>query len=447
MRHIKEKKIFSIKTHIEIAILLILGTIVGCTTGGIGALFQLVIKWVVILKDMAINGTENLTLKIIISIAFTTIFLVSALLLIRKIAPETSGSGVQEIEGVLENKRELRWKKVLPIKFIAGVLSLSSGLVFGREGPTIQIGGSLGKMYSNIFKLSPERTHIFVACGAAAGLSAAFNAPLAGILFVVEEMRHQFKYGFLPLQCVIMASLSSDIILRLILGQKYDIPMPQMQVQSLGCIWMFVIFGVFFGFVGVLFNKSIIASLNFFKNLSSKSYWFAIILVAIAFGVLYITYPEVTGGGYRIIPRALSGSIPFWGLIIIFIIRLITTWISYGTGSAGGIFAPMLALGTVFGMFFGYWAHMWFPGLISSPEAFAVAGMSALFCATVGAPLTGIILVIEMTNNYALIIPMIISALFATITAYLFGGHPIYEVLLKRTLDLSSKKKIKNKKF
>ena len=156
--------------------------------------------------------------------------------LARRISPGAGGSGVQEIEGVLAEQRPFRWKSLLPVKFFGGICALSSGLVLGREGPTIQLGGTIGKMLSDRFGLTAEYAHILVAAGAGAGLAVAFNEPLAGILFVLEEMRTQFKYNFISLQCVIITVIFSDIVLRLFMGQSNDISMTHLHATPLASL-------------------------------------------------------------------------------------------------------------------------------------------------------------------------------------------------------------------
>ncbi len=190
----------------------------------------------------------------------------------------------------------------------------------------------------------------------------------------------------------------------------------------------------------MLFNRYLIRTLNVFSALKPYAFWLAITAIGIGVGILTHLCPSVVGGGYQLIPNALNYQLAATPLLLIFLARLVTTWVSYGTGAPGGIFAPMLALGTAFGMWFGHYAHLWFPHLIADPTIFAVAGMSALFTATVGAPLTGIVLVVEMTMNYAVILPLILTCFSATIMAYLLGGSPIYEVLLDRTLRLAKDK-------
>ncbi len=422
------------------SIVLLWALIVGALTGCIGALFQLALGQIATMKEMLLKFLEFTPgLPLIGSIVLSGVMVFITFLLIRKLAPETGGSGVQEIEGGLEGLRPLRWKRVIPIKFIGGLLSLGSGMVMGREGPTIQIGGNIGKMIGDIFKVSKIDAHALVAAGAGGGLSAAFNAPLAGILFVIEEMRPEFKYNFLTVQAVIIASASADIVLRLMVGQELAIPMNMLSTPPLASLFLFLIFGCIFGLFGFVFNHLLVKTLNFFSNLTGWSFTLTGLIVGGLIGALVWFYPDAVGGGYVVIPKALSGSIPVMMLLLLFAVRFGTTMLSYGSGSIGGIFAPMLALGTIFGMWFGHFAHFVLPDLVVQPEVFAVAGMAALFCATVRAPLTGIALTIEMTGNYLMILPLILTCFTATIVAQGLGGQPIYTVLLKRTIDLAKK--------
>ena len=414
--------------------------IVGALTGIIGALFQISIGKIGGLRQMLMDSLPQSTYVLVIaSVLFSAVLVFFAFLLVRKVAPETGGSGVHEIEGALDDVRPVRWKLVLPVKFLGGLLSLGGGMVLGREGPTIQMGGNIGKMVADFFKVSKDDAHSLIAAGAGGGLTAAFNAPLAGILFVFEEMRPEFKYSFLSVQAVLVASAASDIALRAIMGQQPDISMQMLSAPALSSLWLFLIFGIVFGVFGVLFNFLLVKTLDFFANL--KGYLFSLtgLLVGGLIGLLAWFFPDTVGGGYAVIPKALTETFPVMVLLILFAARFGTTMISYGSGAPGGIFAPMLALGTLFGMWFGHYAGVFVPGIDIRPESFAVAGMAALFCATVRAPLTGIALTIEMTGNYFLILPLIITCLTATVVAEGLGGKPIYTVLLRRTLNLAKK--------
>lgn len=410
--------------------------VVGSLVGLVGAVFQLTLITITTWHQSFVESFQSIPVT---SWLFPTVFaavtVYCSFLLVRRFAPETGGSGVHEIEGALDDLRPLRWHRVLPVKFFGGILSLSGGLVLGREGPTIQMGGNIGKMIADLFRLPEEDGHTLIAAGAGAGLAAAFNAPLAGILFVIEEMRPQFKYNFLSVHSVLIACAMSDIVLRMLMGQAPDIAMVMVPPPPLASLWLFPVLGIFFGVFGVLFNNLLVKALDFFANMTGWRYALTGLYVGAAIGLLGTFFPNTIGGGYAIIPRALHGSLALNLLIMFFFARFATTMVSYGSGAPGGIFAPMLALATVFGVWSGHFAHEWFPTLISHPQIFAVAGMGALFSATVRAPLTGIALTIEMTQNYTLVLPLILTCMVAAMVAQGLGGRPIYTVLLKRTLD------------
>ncbi|HEX9665951.1 MAG TPA: H(+)/Cl(-) exchange transporter ClcA [Thermodesulfobacteriota bacterium] len=415
--------------------------LVGSLAGLVGAVFQIILIEITRWRISLIGWAENYDfIAWGLPILLSAVMVYVALLIVRNFAPETSGSGVQEIEGALDEERPLRWKRVLPIKFLGGIFALGGGMVLGREGPTIQMGGNIGKMMGDLFKVPKDELHILVAAGAGAGLAAAFNAPFAGILFVIEEMRPHFKFTFLSFQSVMVASAMSDIVLRSLMGQGPDIVMPQYPSPALSSLWVFLIFGAIFGLFGYLFNHLLIVSLNFFAGLRGWLYMFTGLIVGAIIGLLGWLFPNTIGGGYDVIPKAIQNTFPVMTLLVLFIARFGTTAFSYGSGAPGGIFAPMLALGTLFGLWFGHFTHELFPAHVLHPEIFAVAGMGALFSATVRAPLTGIALTIEMTLNYSQILPLILTCMSATIVAQGLGGRPIYTILLHRTLKLAKSK-------
>ena len=409
--------------------------IVGLLAGAAGAAFQYAVRAVAGIWSAWISLAQGMpVLRWAVPMATSAVLVWVAYALVRHLAPEAAGSGVQEIEGALEDERPTRWWRVLPVKFVAGALALGAGMVAGREGPTIQMGGNLGRMIADVTRMRQENMHTLIAAGAAGGLSAAFNAPLAGIVFVVEEMRAHFRYNFASVTGVMIASVASAMVLRFIMGQQPDMPMATWRPPPLGSLWMFLIVGAVFGVLGAGFNRAIVGSLDLFGRLRGKACAWSGIWVGAVMGLLAWGWPDVAGGGYEMMPRAMAGAIPTGLLLVVFGVRLGTTLFSYGSGVPGGIFAPMLALGTALGMAMGYGAHEFFPQWVAHPAIFAVVGMGALFAATVRAPLTGIVLVIEMTSNYTLILPLILTCLTATIVAHTLGGRPICTVLLERTL-------------
>ena len=338
----------------------------------------------------------------------------------------------------MDGIRPVRWWRVLPVKFFGGMGALGSGMVLGREGPTVQMGGAIGRMVTDIFRVKSEDTrHSLLASGAAGGLAAAFNAPLAGIMFVVEEMRPQFRYSLISIRAVIISAISANIVFRYINGQDAVITMPQYQPPELNTLWLFLLLGALFGIFGVVFNRLVTLAQDMFVKLHKndrKRYLLTGSMIGGCFGLMLLYMPELTGGGIWLIPNITNGGYGADFLLLLFAGRIFTTLLCFGSGAPGGIFAPMLALGTLFGYAFGLIAQQLFPDLPITPGMFAIAGMGALFAGTVRAPITGILLVIEMTNNYYLILPLIITSLGAVIFAQMLGGQPIYSQLLHRTL-------------
>jgi CIC family chloride channel protein len=366
--------------------------------------------------------------------AVTALLCGVAFLLVRRLAPEAGGSGVQEIEGALDGVRPVRWPRVLPVKFVSAVLALGSGMVLGREGPTVQIGGGVGAMVSRLARLPEEGFHVLVASGAAAGLAAAFNAPLSGVIFIIEEMRPQFRFGFLSFQSILVASLCADIATRVATGQSPVLEVTSFPAVPLRALWMFAVFGGTLGVLAVAFSRAMMWMLQMLDRFPERGRLALAVGVGGAIGLVGWANSDAVGGGYDAIGGVFAMRFAMSGLLSLFAVRFVLTLLSYGSGVAGGIFTPMLALGTLFGMAFGLGAHSVFPGLFDHPGAFAVAGMAAFFAGTVRAPITGIALTVEMTGDFALILPLLITCLASTIAAEALGGRPIYAVLLERTL-------------
>ncbi len=418
---------------------LFLSLLVGILAGVVGTYFEKAVHFVSETRTEWLKSEIGNLLPL-----WLAAFLISAGLaligyfLVHRFAPEAAGSGIPEIEGAMDGIRPVRWWRVLPVKFFGGMGALGSGMVLGREGPTVQMGGAIGRMISDIFRLkNDDSRHSLLASGAAGGLAAAFNAPLAGIMFVVEEMRPQFRYSLISIKAVIIASVSANIVFRLINGQQAVITMPTYQAPEIVALGLFLLLGILFGIFGVIFNRLITLSQDVFVRIHKnqrKRYLITGSLLGGCFGLTLLYVPQLTGGGINLIPDITNGGYGAALLLLLFIGRIFTTIICFGSGAPGGIFAPMLALGTLFGYAFGLTMKSLFPELEIEPGMFAIAGMGALFAATVRAPITGILLVIEMTNNYNLILPLIITCLGAVIFAQLLGGKPIYSQLLNRTL-------------
>ncbi len=358
--------------------------------------------------------------------------------LVRFFAPEASGSGIPEIEGALEDLRPVRWWRVIPVKFFGGMGTLGAGMVLGREGPTVQLGGNIGRMVTDLLGVKQaEARHSLLATGAAAGLAAAFNAPLAGILFILEEMRPQFRYNLISIKAVFIGVIMASIVFRIFNGENPVIAVGQLSNAPVNTLWLYLILGMLFGVVGVVFNRLVFVFQDGFQRLYGGRNGRAVVIggcIGGACGILALFYAPGAGGGFALIPEAAKGGFTFYALIALFLVRLLTTLLCFSSGAPGGIFAPMLALGTVLGTAYGVGVADLFPAYGLEAGTFAIAGMGALFAASVRAPLTGIVLVLEMSDNYQLILPMIITCLGATLLAQFLGGKPLYSSILARTL-------------
>lgn len=324
------------------------------------------------------------------------------------------------------------------MKFVGGMGTLGAGMVLGREGPMVQLGGNIGRMVLDVFRMrSPEARHTLLATGAASGLSAAFNAPLAGILFIIEEMRPQFRYNLISIKAVFTGVIMSSIVFRIFNGEAAIIEVGKLSNAPVNTLWLYLVLGMLFGCFGPLFNFLVLRTQDLFQRIHGGNIkkWVLIGgLIGGLCGLLGLMQPSAVGGGFNLIPIAAAGNFSVGLLLFIFIARVVTTLICFSSGAPGGIFAPMLALGTLLGTAFGMAAIPLFPAYHLDAGTFAIAGMGALLAASVRAPLTGIVLVLEMTDNYQLILPMIITCLGATLLAQFLGGKPLYSTILQRTL-------------
>lgn len=418
--------------HKKILFFYITAISVGLITGILGSYFQLAIQNLTYyLHNLLRFGISHGISGYFISTLSTLTLALFAWFLVKHIAPDAAGSGVPQIEGALLHQNKIRWRKLLPVKFIGGICAISSGLALGREGPTIQIGGNIGQMLGEYWQFNTKRCDALVAAGAAAGLATAFNAPLAGILFVMEEMRHAFSLPFLHFKTVALSCIAATIISQYILGGKPAIEMDIFFTPHLDSLSIFFIFGLAMGFLGIAFNRSLIKMLTWTQKQNARFRFGYILLIGLIIGGLSQMYPEAIGGGYEIIKQTLHITPNLDGLFVLFIMRFLMTLLSYNTGVPGGIFAPLLALGTIAGLIAFSILHLVLPASTIEPGMLAVAGMGALFSATIRAPVTGIVLVVEMTQNYALILPLMVSSLTATTIVQLAGVSPIYTQLLR----------------
>lgn len=407
--------------------------VAGVCAGLLALLFRLALAGADTFREYLITlGHRSGALGWLLPVSFGAVGASIAVALTRKYAPEASGSGIPHLEAVLHRFRSLHWPRLLVVKFFGGTIAIASGLALGREGPTIQMGGAIGAGVARLFKCQASERRVLISAGAGAGLGAVFNAPLSGLMFVVEELRRDFQpivFGAAFIACVI-----ADVVMRIGTGQHPVFLVPSHPTSPLGSLFVFAVLGVVSGLVGVLFNRCLLTGLDWGDRMPKRWALPVSALIGGTVGLAGHFEPHLVGSGHQIGQLALTDGIALEAIPLFFILRFLMTIASYTTGAPGGIFAPVLALGSLLGLFVGGIAYRLSPTVAPIPETFAVVGMAALFTGIVRAPITGITLIVEMTNSYQQMLPLLVSCFFAYIVAESLGDIPIYEALLERDL-------------
>ena len=350
--------------------------------------------------------------------------------LVGRYAPEASGSGVQRVEAIIRGGADSLNPAVLPVKFVGGVLALGAGLALGREGPTVQMAATIGKAWARLFKLRPGDHRALLAAGAGAGLAAAFNAPLAGAIFVFEELLRRFE---LRVAVATLAACSGGlVIMRTLIGDHLVFAVPPIGVDLFPGYFLFLAFGVVMGVLGVIYSRMVVAGLDLSERMHRIRPELQAAIVGGVFGLLAFFAPGAIGGGESQVQAMLDGSNAFGTIAILFAVRLVLGPLSYAPGLPGGLFAPLLVVGAAAGLLYGKGLESTIPALTPPLAALAAVGMGALFTAVVGAPVTGIALVVEMTGATSLFVPLLTACAGALAVPALLGNRPIYDTLRDR---------------
>lgn len=305
---------------------------------------------------------------------------------------------------------------------------MGTGLALGREGPSVQMGASLAHLFGRVAHRSEDECKALLAAGAGAGLATAFNAPIAGAVFVLEELVRHFE---LPTTIATLGASASAIgAARLLLGQAPDFQVAPILYPGLATLPIHFTLGIAAGLVGVAYNRAILGALRATDHLGWHPSDFCAAAIGAVVGLLAWFAPGLVGSGDAITQRMLGREAVFTvGLVFIFILRFALGAVSYAARTPGGLFAPMLVLGSQVGLLFGTVCHRWFPGAATNPTEYSVVGMAALFTAVVRAPVTGIILAIELTGTFTLLLPMLGACFAAMLVTTLLHSPPIYDSL------------------
>ncbi len=349
--------------------------------------------------------------------------------LVERIAPETSGSGIPQVKALLEGAQVRFDLRIVWVKLLGGVYALGSGFLLGREGPTVQVGAALAAQFERWFPTSPQQRRLLISAGAGAGLAAAFNAPIAGVLFVVEELLKNVS-GF-TLGTAILASFMASVISEHLGGKALDLNLATDLPASsftLEEIPFYVLLGVAAGVLGSLFNKSILVSLTLNYRKSGIPLTLRVGLAGLLSGVLVSCLPAVFHDNAGLRHVLISGDTAWQVAAGAFAVQFILTVIAYGSGAPGGLFAPTLMLGAALGYLTGLAATEILG--TANTTAFALAGMGAFFAGAIRVPITAIVIVFEMTGQFALVLPLMIACVIAWLVGEKLAPGPLYDRLV-----------------
>lgn len=350
-----------------------------------------------------------------------------------RLSPRSSGSGIQDVEAVWRGEKELPDLGVVPAKFAGGLASIGSGMVLGREGPTVHMGSTLGSEIGRLFGLTvAQRTLLYTTVGGA-GLAVAFNAPVGGAMFAIEEVTKSVK-----LRIVLVTLISTSVAVacaRVVVGDRPDFAVPAIATPSLTSLWVFVVFGLLTGALGVAYNAVVVGMLRRTDRMRRVGPVARATVIGGILGALLYVDPLLVGGGDALTQLIMDGRTFAIGTLLGYLaLRFIVGPLSYAAGTPGGLFAPLLALGALWGAVFQAVAGPLLGEAGTSALPLAVVGMAAFFAATVRAPITGIILIIEMTAITSLTVPMLAACAAAVLAATLLKGAPVYDSLRLRML-------------
>ena len=339
--------------------------------------------------------------------------------------PNARGSGVPQTKAALFARNGFISLRTVLGKFFCTATTLASGIPLGREGPSVQVGAGIGSVLGRWLGLRPEKVKALIPVGAAAAIAAAFNTPMAAVLFSLEEVMGDMHAPILG--SVVLASATSWAVLRLLLGNNPLFQVPQYSLVHPLELGIYAMLGIAGGFLSVAFTKLLLGMRTFFLHLPKSTRWWHPVAGGVTVGLMGWLVPQVLGVGYTYVGSSLNGTMALKLMLLLVVLKLFGVTVSYASGNAGGIFGPSLFLGAMLGGAIGTVAHRLLPGYTATPGAYALVGMGALFAGIVRAPMTSVLMIFEMTRDYAVIVPLMIANLTSFFISSRFQKQPIYE--------------------
>lgn len=348
-------------------------------------------------------------------------------LLLYRYFPNARGSGVPQAKAALFARDGFISLRTVLGKFFCTSATLASGIPLGREGPSVQVGAGIASLLGRHLGLRPEKVKALLPVGASAAIAAAFNTPMAAVLFSLEEVMGDLHAPILG--SVVLASATSWAVLRLLLGNNPLFKAPQYELIHPAELGIYAVLGVLGGFLSVAFTKLLLVMRRRFLLLPRKTAWWHPAVGGVMVGLMGWVVPQALGVGYVYVGSALNGTMALKLMVLLVVLKLFAVTTSYASGNAGGIFGPSLFLGAMLGGAVGNVAHHFLPAYTATSGAYALVGMGALFAGIVRAPMTSVLMIFEMTRDYAVIVPLMIANLTSLFISSRFQREPIYEAL------------------
>ena len=341
--------------------------------------------------------------------------------------PNARGSGVPQTKAALFAHNGFISLRTVLGKFGCTAATLASGIPLGREGPSVQVGAGIASVLGRFLGLRPEKVKALIPVGAAAAIAAAFNTPMAAVMFSLEEVMGDLNAPMLG--SVVLAAATSWGVLRWLLGNDPLFKVPQYTLVHPLEFGIYALLGVAGGFLSVAFTRLLLSMRKYFLRLPIKTRWWHPVVGGVLVGIMGLFVPQVLGVGYAYVGDSLNGTMALKLMLLLIVLKLFGVTVSYATGNAGGIFGPALFLGAMLGGAVGTVAHHLLPGYTAAPGAYALVGMGALFAGIVRAPMTSVLMIFEMTRDYAVIVPLMIANMTSLFISSRFEPDPIYESL------------------
>ena len=407
------------ENHIFFALTILIAVLAGLAA----VLFTLAIRS----TQYVLFGVSPTVLRLVLVPTLMSLF--TGFLLV-KYFPEARGSGVPQTEVAYHLRQGDVPGRVAFGKFLTGALCIGSGHSMGREGPSVQIGAGIASAIGKRFKLSPERSKALIPVAASAALAAAFNTPVAAVIFALEEIIGDLNAGLVG--STVVASVAAVIVERSILGNSPVFRVPQYHLVHPAELLAYAVLGIVGGIVSVIFCRGLLWLRSIFLRMPIKTRIVQPAMGGLAIGIILIFVPQVMGVGYEYVNQALNGGLLIKTLVVLCAVKLVATTISYASGNAGGIFAPSLFLGAMAGGAIGTVMHRFAPFPTGDAGAYALVGMGTLFAGIIRAPMTSVFMIFELTQDYQVFVPLMIANMISFAISRQYQPTSLYHALLQQ---------------